>query len=127
MSTSKAANIDEYIAGFPRDVQTLLQQVRTAVKTAAPGAEEMISYAIPAFRFEGHYLIYFAGFKNHIGLYPVPSGPEWEKEFSGYKTSGKGTIQFPLNKAIPLELITKIVRYRMQENLKKGMKRKKRE
>lgn len=125
MSTSKAGNIDEYIAGYPENVQNMLQEIRKTIRETAPEAEEMISYAIPAFKLYGRYLIYFAAHKTHIGLYPVPTGNTWDKEFAGYTTSGKGTIQFPLHTPLPLELIAKIVRYRMQENLEKAAEKKK--
>lgn len=113
-------NIDEYIAGFPEDTQKLLKQVRAIIKETVPGAEETISYGMPAFTVAGKYLIYFAGYKKHIGVYPIPTGNKiFEKDFSAYKTSGKGTIQFPLNKPIPVDLLIKIVKFRIQKNLEK--------
>lgn len=113
----KAKNIDEYIAGFARDIQSSLEQVRATIHKAAPGAEERISYGIPAFRLDGKYLIYFAAHKKHIGLYPVPTGVvAFEKDFSRYHTSGKGTIRFPLDKPMPLRLIARIVKYRIGKN-----------
>ncbi|TAN13208.1 MAG: hypothetical protein EPN37_14100 [Chitinophagaceae bacterium] len=118
MKSKKALpnNIDEYIAGFPEDVRAVLQQVRNTVKKAAPDAEETISYAMPAFKLYGKPLVYFAAFKNHIGFYPLPEGIKtFGKELAGYKTS-KGAIQFPLSKPIPLNLITKITKFRMKEN-----------
>lgn len=119
MATQKSANIDEYIAGFPKGTQQVLEQVRAVIKREAPDAEETISYAIPAFSLNMHNLIYFAGYKNHISLYPVPKGSEaFKKEISKYKT-GKGTMQFPLDKPLPLHLVTKIVKYSIKENLKK--------
>ncbi|HVF81981.1 MAG TPA: DUF1801 domain-containing protein [Flavisolibacter sp.] len=115
-----AATIDEYIAGFPKDVQKLLEQVRVTVKKAAPDAEEKISYAIPTFALNGKNLVHFAAFKNHIGFYPAPTGTDaFQKELSIYK-AGKGSVQFPLNQAIPLALIAKIVAFRMQETLQKA-------
>ena len=117
---TKPNNIDDYIAGYPKETQIILEQIRTTIKIAAPGAEETISYGIPTFTVGEKYLVYFAAYKNHIGLYPVPGGiKEFEKDFSFYKTSGKGTIQFPLDKPMPLKLITKIVKFRLKENLKK--------
>src|SRR5688500_16716772 len=114
-----AQNIDEYIAGFPENTQKILQQVRATIKKAAPDAEEKISYGIPTFTLNNTYLVYFAGYKNHIGFYPTPTGGEtFKKELSIYKT-GKGSVQFPLNKPMPLDLITKIVKYRVKENLQK--------
>lgn len=111
-------NIDDYIAGFPVDVQNILQQIRTTIKQAVPDAEETISYAMPAFKYNG-ILAYFAAFRNHIGFYALPSGNEaFKKELQHYKT-GKGSIQFPLNKPIPIDLITRIVKRRANENLQK--------
>jgi uncharacterized protein YdhG (YjbR/CyaY superfamily) len=113
-----AKNMDEYIAGFPHDIQKMLTQVRTIVKKIAPGAEETITYNMPTFKLNGNYLIYFAGWKNHISLYPFSAAMEASfKEASSYKTSGKGTIQFPANKPLPVDLITKIVQFRVKENL----------
>jgi uncharacterized protein YdhG (YjbR/CyaY superfamily) len=120
MTTIKPDNIDNYIAGFPKDTQNILEQIRGTIKKAAPDAEEKISYGIPTFTLGGKYLVYFAAYKKHIGLYPVPSGQKvFEKDFLAYKTSGKGTIQFPLGKPMPLNLITKIVKFRVKENLEK--------
>lgn len=122
MATQKSTNMDEYIAGFPKETQQVLEQVRAVIKREAPDAEETISYAIPAFNLNKHNLIYFAGYKNHISLYPVPKGSEtFEKEISKYK-SGKGTMQFPLDKPLPLNLVTKIVKNRIKENVKKYKK-----
>ncbi len=111
--------IDEYIAGFPPDVQEILQKVRTTIKKAAPGAQETIKYRMPTFLLNGN-LVYFAGFKEHIGFYPIPTGIEaFEKELSVYK-QGKGSVQFPLDQPIPYGLITKIVKFRVKENLAKA-------
>lgn len=110
-----AKNIDEYIASFPKDVQEILQEIRKTINHAAPGVEECISYSIPAFKLKGRNLLYFAGYKNHVGLYPAPRAKEaFTKELSAYK-GGKGTIQFPLDKSIPLHLITRIVNFRAEE------------
>jgi uncharacterized protein YdhG (YjbR/CyaY superfamily) len=129
MKTKQAApeNIDEYIAGFPKDVQTILEKVRMTIRKAAPDAEETISYQIPTFTLKGRYLIYFAAYKKHIGIYPAPIGDaEFEQEMSVYG-SGKGTVKFPLDKPIPFDLIRKIVKFRIKENLAraaaKGKKR----
>lgn len=118
-------NIDEYIAGFPPDVQEILQKVRSTIKRAAPQAEESISYQMPTYKLEGN-LVHFAAFKNHIGLYPTPSGTEtFRKELSPYET-GKGSIRFPLDKPIPYVLITRIVKFRAKEYLgRAAAKRKK--
>ena len=116
MKTTKPNNIDNYIAAFPKDVQEILEQVRATIKNAAPKAEETISYGIPTFKLNMVYLIYFAGFKKHIGIYPAPTGIKaFKKEFSPYKT-GKGSVQFPLDKPMPLKLITQIVKFRIKEN-----------
>ena len=120
MTITKPQNIDEYIAGYPQEIQQILRQIRAKINKAAPGTEETISYGIPTFTIGGKYLVYFAAYKNHIGLYPVPGATkEFEKDFSSYKTSGKGTIQFPLDKPMPLKLVTKIVKFRMKKNLEK--------
>jgi uncharacterized protein YdhG (YjbR/CyaY superfamily) len=118
--------IDEYIKTFPGDIQKILKQIRQTIKEAAPGAEETINYQIPTFKFNGN-LVHFAAFKNHIGFYPAPSGLKaFKKEISSYKSS-KGSVQFPLDKPIPLSLIKKIVTYRVKENLEKVNKRKDKE
>ncbi len=123
MATTKAANIDEYVAGFPAETQKALKQIRTTIKKAAPGAEEIISYAIPAFKLNGSYLIYFAGFKNHVSIYPAPRGIEaFKKILSKYK-GGKGTVQFPLDEPIPLDLITRIVKFKIKDALAKSPKK----
>ncbi|GAB3313344.1 DUF1801 domain-containing protein [Larkinella ripae] len=123
MTTAKPETIDEYIAGFPNDVQTLLEQVRATVKAAAPDAQEAIKYAMPTFVLNGN-LVHFGAFKNHIGFYSTPSGhSEFQEDLSAYK-GAKGSVQFPLDKPLPLDLITKIVEFRAKENLEKaGRKR----
>jgi uncharacterized protein YdhG (YjbR/CyaY superfamily) len=122
MTSIKPNNIDEYIAGFPKTTQKILKQVRATIKKAAPAALEKISYGIPTFTLNERYLIYFAGFKNHISLYPAPRGNEiFKKELSGYK-GGKGTVQFPLDEPIPLNLITRIVKFKIKENSEKVKK-----
>jgi uncharacterized protein YdhG (YjbR/CyaY superfamily) len=113
--------IDEYIATFPRNVQRILQEVRQAIRDSAPKAEETISYQMPAFKLNGN-LVYFAAFKNHIGFYPTSSGIEAFKEKSSAYEVSKGTVRFPINKPIPLDLIRKIVSYRVKENLDKKKK-----
>jgi uncharacterized protein YdhG (YjbR/CyaY superfamily) len=112
-------SIDEYIATFPEDIQALLEAVRATIKAAAPGAEEKISYQMPTFVLNG-YLVYFAAWKNHIGFYPVSSGVQeaFRAELSRYATD-KGTVRFPINEPLPLELISKIVQLRVSENLNK--------
>jgi uncharacterized protein YdhG (YjbR/CyaY superfamily) len=119
MTIKKPNNIDEYIAGFPKETQKVLKQIRATIKKAAPATEETISYAIPTFTLNDRYLIYFAGYKNHVSIYPAPRTNEvFKKELSAYK-GGKGTVQFPLDKPLPLNLITKIVKFRIRENRKK--------
>ena len=117
-------NIDQYIAAFPGEVQEVLQKVRRTIQRAAPAAEETISYQIPTFQGEGRYLIYFAGYKKHIGLYPVPiENPELKEELSVY-ASGKGTLKFPLDRPIPYRLIGKVVKFRAKENLARAKRKK---
>ena len=120
----KPTNIDEYISGFPKETQKILEQLRATIKKTAPNAEEVISYAIPSFKLNGM-LVWFAAYSNHIGFYPRGSGVEaFKKELSIYK-SAKGSVQFPLDKALPWALITKIVKFRVAENLLKTIKEKK--
>jgi uncharacterized protein YdhG (YjbR/CyaY superfamily) len=115
MSTAKPGTIDQYIETFPPDVQKLLQQVRNTIKKAAPKAEEKISYSMPAFMFHGP-LVYFAGYKGHIGFYATPTGHrEFKDDLAKYK-QGKGSVQFPIDQPMPLALITRIVKFRMKEN-----------
>ncbi len=126
MRTDQAApkTIDEYIAGFPDDVQAILQQIRETIRAAAPDAQETISYQMPTFTLKGA-LVHFAAFKKHIGFYPTPTGTEaFREELAAYK-GGKGSIQFPLDQPIPFELISRIVAYRVEENLAKAAKGKK--
>jgi uncharacterized protein YdhG (YjbR/CyaY superfamily) len=118
-------NIDEYIAGFPQEIQDILEKIRSTIKKAAPGAEETISYQMPTFVLKGN-LVHFAAFKNHIGFYPTPTGIErFREELSGYE-SAKGSVRFPLDKAIPFTLISKIVKFRVGENLDRAAAKKKR-
>ncbi len=118
----KAKNVDDYISGFPPEVQEVLQNVRNTIRSAAPKATETIAYAMPAYKLNGWPLVYFAAFKNHIGFYATPSGHEaFAKELSKYK-QGKGSVQFPLNAPIPLDLISQIVQFRVEENLQKKKK-----
>jgi len=117
--TDKPNTIDEYIDGFPVEIQRILQKIRMTIKEAAPEAEETIKYAIPTFVLNGN-LVHFAAFKNHIGFYPIPTGIEaFKKELSVYK-QGKGSIQFPLDQPMPLNLITRIVKFRVKENTEKN-------
>jgi uncharacterized protein YdhG (YjbR/CyaY superfamily) len=115
-TTTQAASIDEYIAGFPKDVQMLLESIRATIRKAAPAAEETIKYAIPTFTLEGN-LVHFAAFKNHIGFYPAPTGIEAFKKETAQYEAGKGTMQFPLDHPLPLALVSKIVKFRVAQNL----------
>lgn len=118
------ANIDEYIAGFPTEIQEILQKIRTVAQAAAPEATEKISYQMPTFYLNGN-LVHFAAYKKHIGLYPAPSGVEaFQQELAPY-LKAKGSIRFPLDKPIPYDLISQIVAYRVQENSAKVIKGKK--
>ncbi|TLZ69131.1 MAG: hypothetical protein E6K09_01590 [Methanobacteriota archaeon] len=111
--------IDEYIGTFPKDVQTILEKMRKTIREAAPGAVETISYQMPTFKLNGRGLVYFAAFKNHIGFYPIPSGVEaFEKDLSPYK-QGKGSVQFPIDRPVPYDLVGRIVTFRVNENLGK--------
>lgn len=107
------STIDEYIAAFPADVQKILQKIRKTIKKAVPKAEETISYQIPTIKLNGKYLIYFAGFAKHVSVYPAPrEAAEFKEELASYK-GGKGTVQFPLDKPIPYDLITRIVKFKI--------------
>lgn len=109
----KASTIDEYIAQYPAEVQTKLQQMRKAIHEAAPGLTEAIGYGIPTFKLNGN-VVHFGGFKNHIGFYPAPQGlEEFKKELSKYKGS-KGAVQFPLDEPLPIALVKKITKYRVK-------------
>ena len=111
--------IDEYIKIFPQDVQSILERLRQTIRKAAPEAVEAISYQMPTFKLNGKSLVYFAAYKHHIGFYPVPSGIKaFKKELSQYKT-GKGSVQFPIDKPVPHDLVKKIVIFRVKENMKK--------
>jgi len=112
---STPKTIEEYIAGFPPDVQAILQQIRATIREEAPEAQEAIKYQIPTFVLNGN-LVHFAAFKKHIGFYPTPTGTEhFQAQLSGYKVA-KGTIQFPLSEPIPFDLIREIVRFRVEES-----------
>ena len=116
MITSKPTCFDEYIIQFPEDAKQLIKEVRDIIKNTVPNAVESISYGMPAYKTYGKPLIYFACFKNHIGLYATPSGhQEFKEELSGYK-QGKGSVQFPLDQPIPYKLIMKIAAFKATEN-----------
>jgi len=113
---STANSIDEYIREFPPETRETLEELRALIKAAAPDATETISYAIPTFDLNGRHLVHFAGFKRHIGFYPIPSAIEaFRKELEPYK-SGKGSAQFPLAKPLPVDLIRRIIEFRVAEN-----------
>ncbi len=117
-SMNNSKTIDEYISGFPKDVQAKLRDIRSTIRKNAPGAEEKISYGLATFTLYGN-LVHFGAFKNHIGFYATPGGNEaFKKELSKYKGS-KGAVQFPLDKPLPLALIARMVKYRVKENMQK--------
>ena len=119
----QAANIDEYIAEFTPETQKLLHAMRETIRKAAPKAEETIKYAIPTFTLNGN-LVHFAAYKTHIGFYPAPMGIEaFKKETAPYE-AGKGTLQFPLDKPLPLSLVNKIVKFRVKVNTEKSKAKK---
>jgi uncharacterized protein YdhG (YjbR/CyaY superfamily) len=116
--------IDEYIADFPPDVQVILKKLRATIRKAAPDAEEAMKYRLPTFVLHGN-LVHFGAFKKHIGFYATPTGNEkFRKELSVYE-GAKGSVQFPLDKPIPYDLVSKMVKFRVKENLEKAAKRKK--
>jgi uncharacterized protein YdhG (YjbR/CyaY superfamily) len=123
MANRSSANaIDEYISGFPPETQTVLEELRALIKACAPGATETISYAIPTFDLNGKHLVHFAGYARHVGLYPAPSGLEaFKEDLKPYK-SGKGSVQFPLGRPLPRDLIRRIVEFRVAENIGKASK-----
>lgn len=121
----KVSTIDDYIADFPAEVQTLLNQMRDTISKAAPKAEEAISYGMPTFKLGGN-LVHFAAAKNHIGFYPAPSGiVAYEDELKNKYEYSKGAIQFPMDKKLPLALVTKITKFRAKENEEKAKGKKK--
>ena len=118
---SAPKTIEEYIAAFPHEKQALLNAIAQSIRAAAPGAQERISYGMPAFFLDG-ILVYFAAWKTHIGLYPASSGVErFREELADYEFT-KGTIKFPNDKPLPLDLIKRIVRFRLEENERKSRK-----
>jgi len=119
---STANSIDEYIAEFPPETQKVLGEMRALIRASAPGATETISYAIPTFDLNGRHLVHFAGYKTHIGFYPVPSGlAAFKADLMPYK-QGKGSVQFPLGQPLPTDLIRRIVEFRVAENTGKTSK-----
>jgi len=125
MNPNVSTTVSGYIAGFPEDIQLILNQVRQTIKKAAPEAVESIGYGMPAYKLNGRPLVYFAGYKNHIGFYATPTGHiAFANELSKYK-QGKGSVQFPIDQPMPLELIAQIVEFRVIENKEKGKGKKK--
>ncbi|MDB5114806.1 MAG: hypothetical protein JWQ79_298 [Mucilaginibacter sp.] len=122
MKTNQATNIDDYIAAYPEDIQHLLQTIRATIHQAAPEAKEDIKYGIPTFTLNGN-LVHFGGYKNHIGFYPAPMGIEAFKKETKIYEAGKGTLQFPIDKPLPLDLISRIVKFRVEKNLEKAKKK----
>jgi uncharacterized protein YdhG (YjbR/CyaY superfamily) len=123
MKNNAPKSIDDYIAGYPKDIQAKLRKIRAVIRKAAPAADEGISYQMPVFKMSGN-LVYFAAFTNHISFFPTSSGvAKFQKELKGYATS-KGTIKFPLDKPMPYALISRITKYRVKENLEKAKRKK---
>ena len=124
MITTKPKSVSEYIASFPEEIQEKLKLIRATIQKAAPEAEETISYAMPTYKLHGN-LIHFAAYKNHIGLYPAPLALEiFKDELSAYKGS-KGAVQFPLSQPIPLSLIERITKYRVESNIENAKNKRK--
>ena len=115
----KFSDIDSYISSFPEETQKILEKLRATIRKAAPEAKETINYGMPTFTLKGN-LVHFAAFKNHIGFYPTPSGIEsFKKELSAYE-GAKGSVKFPIDKPLPLDLISEIVKFRVKETLQKS-------
>jgi len=120
---STADSIDEYIAGFPPATQKVLEEVRALIRASAPDAAETISYAIPTFDLNGRHLVHFAGYEKHVGFYPTGGGVEaFKEDLKPYK-SGKGSVQFPLGRPLPTDLISRIVVFRVKENTARASRR----
>lgn len=115
-------SVDQYLKTLPLNVREILEKIRKMVKHLATEAEEGISYGMPGYKLGGRALIYFAGWKNHIAIYPVPSGIEAFKDELKPYIAGKGTLKFPLDKEIPYDLIEKVIKFRVEENLEKSKK-----
>ena len=121
----KPKNVDGYISGFSKEIQKKLEEMRSTIQRAAPDAVEVISYQMPAYSFNGT-LVYFAAYKNHIGFYPTPSAIEHFKDDLSKYEGSKGAVRFPIDQPLPLKLISKIVKFRLEENLGKVVKQIKR-
>jgi uncharacterized protein YdhG (YjbR/CyaY superfamily) len=117
--------IDGYIDAFPAEVQSILQEMRAAIRSVIPDAEEAIAYGIPTFRLSGRNVVHFGGFKKHIGFYPTPSGAEQFKEALAAYPGSKGTVQFPLDRPIPYDLVREITAFRAEEARQKARGKKK--
>lgn len=125
MKSEKPKSISDYIAGLPSKAQKHMEQIRALIKKTVPEAEETISYGMPAFNLNGHYLIYFGGYRDFVSLYPAPrENPAFKEEIAAY-AGGKGTVRFPLEKALPLRLIKKIIQFRLKDNKNRGSKKQK--
>jgi uncharacterized protein YdhG (YjbR/CyaY superfamily) len=118
-------NVDSYIDSFPENIRMMLRQMRKIITENAPGAEEGFAYHMPSYKLNGRPLVYFAGYENHIGFYATPAGHvRFKEDLSKYK-QGKGSVQFPIDKPLPTDLIARIVKYRVEENQAIGKKKKK--
>ncbi len=122
--TTKPQTITDYIFDFPKDVQKKLERIREIARKTAPAAEEVISYGVPTFKLNGTYMVYFAGYKNHISIYPIPHGDDnFQAEIKPF-VAGKGTLQFPLGKRMPWELVEKIIAQSLLTNLERTQSKK---
>ena len=122
MTTTSFQSVDEYIASFPKETQEALEKVRAIIKTIAPDAIENISYQIAAFRVNGKNFVSIAGWKEHISMYPIPSGSEAFNKQIAKDMSGRGTLKFPLDNPLPLKLIEKAIKYKLADHLKNTKK-----
>jgi uncharacterized protein YdhG (YjbR/CyaY superfamily) len=119
MAPKKFTTIDEYIKTFPKDVQNPLQGIRRTIRNAAPEAVETISYQMPAFKLHGRFLVSFAAWKHHVGMYPIPSGSDaFRRKISAYKAA-KSSVRLPMEKPVPYDLVTQLVRFRVKEARKR--------
>lgn len=122
MAKTNFRTIDDYIGTFPKNVRVILEDLRQTIRDTIPGAEETISYQIPTFRLHGKYVVYFAAWKHHLSLYPVPKGNEAFKNVLSRYQTGKGTLRFSLDKPLPIRLIQKVVKYRVRESQEREKK-----
>ena len=119
--TDTSTTIDDYIGAFPAPVQTILQEVRARLRSTVPTADEGISYGIPALTLDGRYLVYFAGWKHHISVYPLPEGDAYLDEEMAPYVAGKGTLKFPLSEPIPYELVERVAARLLEERIASGL------